>query len=175
VFPGNIIKIYRFSHFEDAEFDIFGSGPEENSLLRLLFDLGLESQVRIRGWLPREEILREMRASHVFLFPSFRDGGGAVVVEAMASSLPVVGLNSGGPGAHIRPEWGFRIDPRNPSFVAEEIAKALEILFCDPDLRKAMGNAARSRAEDFYLWDRHGDRIQEIYGSAQDGRRIEGS
>jgi glycosyltransferase involved in cell wall biosynthesis len=104
-----------------------------------------------------------MRSSDVFLFPSFRDGGGAVVVEAMASSKPVIGLDSGGPGLHIQPGWGFKIDPRDPSYVAGEIAAALEALRLGPALGAAMGEAAKRRAEDYYLWDRHGDRLRAIY------------
>ncbi|MGD1009341.1 MAG: glycosyltransferase [Candidatus Aminicenantales bacterium] len=152
--------------FPDSEFVIVGNGPEEENLRRLISGLGLDSKVRLAGWLTREELLREMRSSDVFLFPSFRDGGGAVVVEAMASSKPVIGLDSGGPGLHIQPDWGFKIDPRDPSYVAGEIAAALETLRTDPALGAAMGEAARRRAEDYYLWDRHGDRLRGIYGRA---------
>jgi len=161
---------YIFSKkFPDSEFVIVGNGPEEENLRRLIGGLGVDSKVRLVGWLPREDLLREMRSSDVFLFPSFRDGGGAVVVEAMASSKPVIGLDSGGPGLHIQPGWGFKIDPRDPSYVAGEIAAALEALCSDRALGAAMGEAARRRAEDYYLWDRHGDRLREIYGRALGG------
>jgi glycosyltransferase involved in cell wall biosynthesis len=81
----------------------------------------------------------------------------------------VIGLDSGGPGLHIQPGWGFKIDPRDPSYVAGEIAAALEALCSDRALGAAMGEAARRRAEDYYLWDRHGDRLREIYGRALGG------
>jgi len=153
----------------ESEFVIVGNGAEEEHLRRLIGELGLDGKVRLTGWLPREELLREMRSSDVFLFPSFRDGGGAVVVEAMASSKPVIGLESGGPGFHIQPQWGFKIEPRNPSYVAAEIAGALANLSSNPALGKAMGEAGRQRAEDYYLWDRHGDRLREIYSRALGG------
>lgn len=149
-----------------AELVIVGAGPEEDSLRRLVRNLGIESSVHIKPWLPRAELLREMRSSDVFLFPSFRDGGGAVVVEAMASSLPVVALDSGGPGLHVEPEWGFKIEPRGPAFVASEIARALSALAGNPGLARAMGRAGRRRAEEFYLWDRHGERLRDIYAKA---------
>lgn len=155
--------------FPDSEFMIVGSGPDEATLRRLISELRLEEKVRLTGWLPRDILLREMRASDVFLFPSFRDGGGAVVVEAMASSKPVIGLDSGGPGFHIQPDWGFRIEPRSSSFVAGEIAKALETLRRNPALGRAMGEAARQRVEQYYLWDRLGERLREIYLKALAG------
>jgi len=147
----------------EAEFIIVGSGGEEENIRRLIAGLGLGDKVRLTGWLPRETLLHDMRDADVFLFPSFRDGGGAVVVEAMASSKPVIGLDSGGPGLHIQPEWGFKIEPANPERVAAEIAAALETLRADPARAAAMGRAARRRAEEYYLWDRHGERLRDIY------------
>jgi glycosyltransferase involved in cell wall biosynthesis len=153
----------------ESEFVIVGKGAEEEHLRRLIGELGLDGKVRLTGWLPREQLLREMRSSDVFLFPSFRDGGGAVVVEAMASSKPVIGLDSGGPGFHIQPQWGFKIEPRNPSYVAAEIAGALASLSSNPALGRAMGESGRRRAQDYYLWDKHGDRLREIYARALGG------
>jgi glycosyltransferase involved in cell wall biosynthesis len=153
----------------DSEFVIVGSGAEEEHLRRLIGELGLDGKVHLTGWLPREDLLREMRSSDVFLFPSFRDGGGAVVVEAMASSMPVIGLESGGPDFHIQPQWGFKIEPRDPSYVVAEIAAALGKLSMNPDVGKAMGEAARQRAVDYYLWDRHGDRLRAIYARVLGG------
>jgi glycosyltransferase involved in cell wall biosynthesis len=152
--------------FPDSEFVIVGNGPEEAALCRLVAKLGLESKVRFVGWLPRVSLLGEMRLSDVFLFPSFRDGGAAVVVEAMAAAKPVIGLDSGGPGLHIEPGWGFKIEPRDPVHVVGEIARALEALRRDPTLGVAMGKAARRRVEEYYLWERHGDRLRKIYAMA---------
>ncbi|MBM3304838.1 MAG: glycosyltransferase [Candidatus Aminicenantes bacterium] len=159
-----------FRDHPGASFVIVGSGDEEKSLRRLVRELGVEASVRIEPWLPRTELLRRMRASDVFLFPSFRDGGGAVVVEAMASSLPVVAIDSGGPGVHVEPAWGFRIEPRGGSYVASEIARALAALADSPGSIREMGRAGRRRAEEFYLWDKHGERLRDIYARAAAGQ-----
>jgi len=145
------------------EFIIVGSGSEQDQLERLIQKLEIQSKVRIHPWASHEKLLKMMQSSDVFLFPSFRDGGGAVVVEAMACGRPVICLDSGGPGFHIRPEWGIKIVPKNPEYVIYEMAKALERFYLNKDLRKRMGEAARKRAEDYYLWDRLGKRLQLIY------------
>ena len=129
-------------------------------------DLGLQSKVKIYQWMPHEKFIQMIRSCHVFIFPSFRDGGGAVVVEAMASGKPVICLDIGGPGFHIQKEWGTKISPKNPEYVIQEMAKALEKLHLNKDLHTKMGEAARKRAEEFYLWDRLGERLQEIYEQA---------
>jgi glycosyltransferase involved in cell wall biosynthesis len=155
--------------FPAAEMTVVGSGPEEENLRRIIDQAGLGSRVALKPWMERGALIKAMRSSDVFLFPSFRDGGGAVVVEAMASSIPVVCLDSGGPGFHVQPGWGFRIPPARPEEVEENLARALSVLAGDRELRLAMGRAARERAEDYYLWDRHGDRLLETYRRALDG------
>ena len=147
----------------ESEMMIIGSGPEEKRLRRLISDLGLEDKVRILPWLPRGEVLANMRSSDVFLFPSFRDGGGAVVVEAMACGIPVVVLDSGGPGAHVEEAWGIKVTPESRDSVIKGMASALETLYSDRALRQRLGAAGRKRAMEFYAWDRLGDRLQEIY------------
>jgi glycosyltransferase involved in cell wall biosynthesis len=170
---GFAIALRAFAAFASgwpaAEMTVVGSGPEEESLRRTIDGAGLGSRIALKPWMARGELISAMRSSDVFLFPSFRDGGGAVVVEAMASSIPVVCLDSGGPGFHVQPGWGFRIPAARPAEVEKNLARALGVLARDPELRRAMGRAGRERAEDYYLWDRHGDRLREIYRRALDG------
>jgi glycosyltransferase involved in cell wall biosynthesis len=111
-----------------------------------------------------------MRRSDVFLFPSLRDGGGAVVVEAMASGLPVVCLDVGGPGFHVRDGFGIKVRPDRPDAVAAGLAAALGRFWCDPGLRDRAGRAARERAASFYEWGRLGERLRAIYDDALAGR-----
>jgi glycosyltransferase involved in cell wall biosynthesis len=147
-----------------SEMVIIGEGPEEGRILSLISRLGLEDKIRILPWLPRREVLANMRSSDVFLFPSFRDGGGAVVVEAMACGIPVVVLDSGGPGAHVSEVWGIKVAPASRESVVREMTAALETLYSDRALGQRFGAAGRKRALEFYVWDRLGDRLQEIYG-----------
>jgi glycosyltransferase involved in cell wall biosynthesis len=149
-----------------AEMTIVGSGPEEARLRRAIDDSGIAPRVTVIPWLPRTELLAAMASADVFLFPSFRDGGGAVVVEAMAAGLPVVCLDSGGPGFHVQPGWGFKIEPRRPAEVVEAFARALRVLARDRELRRSMGRSGQQRARDYYLWDRRGERLAAVYRGA---------
>jgi glycosyltransferase involved in cell wall biosynthesis len=147
----------------DSEMIIIGEGPEESRLRALISRLGLADKVRILPWLPRHEVLANMRESDVFLFPSFRDGGGAVVVEAMGSGVPVVVLDSGGPGAHVQGPWGIAVAPGGHADVVRGMATALGRIQEDRALRLGMGVAGRARAMNFYAWDRLGERMRDIY------------
>jgi glycosyltransferase involved in cell wall biosynthesis len=147
----------------DSEFTIVGDGPDLLRLRGLVSQLGLQGQVRFETWMPREELLGKMRSCDVFLFTSLRDGGGLVVVEAMASGKPVVCLDLAGPAFHINQECGIKIPARSPDESIELMAQALERLYRDRELRMKMGEAGRARAEQVYTWDRLGDRILKLY------------
>jgi glycosyltransferase involved in cell wall biosynthesis len=152
--------------FPESRFTIVGEGPEGQRLRDLVTGLGVQDKVQFVPWLPQKELWAKMRASHVFLYPSLREGGGAVVIEAMASGLPVICLDSAGPGFHIQESWGIKIAPRSPEFAVIGMAEALRTLAWDPDLRLRLSRASRQRAEEFYVWDRLGDRLQGFYTDA---------
>lgn len=147
----------------DASFTIVGKGPELGRLEALIRALDMEKQARIEKWMPREQLLATMRSCDVFLFASMRDGGGLVVVEAMASGRPVICLDLGGPGLHITPECGIKVPAHFPDESVELMAKGLERLYRNVDLRVKMGEAGRARAEKVYCWDQLGERLLGIY------------
>jgi len=149
--------------YPDVEFVLGGEGPERERLEAMASEPGLSGHVRFLPWLSRSGVLTEMRRSHVFLFPSLRDGGGAVVVEAMASGLPVICLDAGGPGFHVSSEWGFKLRTGNPDAVSREMASALEILYLDEQRRMRLAAAGRSRASEYYSWKEQGERLERIY------------
>ncbi|MBM3312442.1 MAG: glycosyltransferase family 4 protein [Candidatus Aminicenantes bacterium] len=76
---------------------------------------------------------------------------------------PVVCLDSGGPGFHVRPAWGIKVAPAAAETVVADMAAAFARLHDDPGLRLRMGRAARARVEDYYLHDRESERLEKIY------------
>ena len=112
------MTIRAFAQFanrhSDVQFTIVGDDPERACFENLIRDLGLEKQVKGERWIPRQNLLALMRQGDTFLFPSLRDGGGAVVVEAMAAGKPVVCMDLAGPGMHVTEECGIKIPPRSP-------------------------------------------------------------
>lgn len=149
----------------DVKFSLVGDGPERTRLETLIQELGVGNCVHLRKWIPRPELLLQMRASDVFLFPSLRDGGGAVVVEALAAGKPVICMDLAGPGLHVTENCGIKIPPQTTDQTIKGIAEALERLYGDPELVARMGKAARHRAEEAYVLDKLGDRLRGIYES----------
>jgi len=148
------------------ELAIVGNGPELPRLQELVRTLGLEGNVRFDGWLSHDEVLARMRSCDVLLYASLRDGGGAVVVEALATGLPVVCLDLGGPGIHVTDDCGIKVPARSPEEAVRDLAAGLSRLYGDKERRDRMGKNARERGERVYDWDRLGERLLRIYEEA---------
>ena len=164
---GFALAIKAFGRFvtghSDAELLIIGDGPDRRYLEELVRSLGLQEQVCLRPWMPRHELLGLLASCDVLLFPSLRDGGGAVVIEAMAAGTPVVCLDLGGPALHVTPACGIKIAPATPEEAVTGLAEALERLYADEACCERMGRVARVRIEEAYHWDRLGERLFGLY------------
>lgn len=163
-----VIKSFALfnKEYPNSNLLIVGDGPELKELKQLVEDCSIKNKVIFEQWMDREKLLFKMASCDAFVFLSLRDGGGAVVVEAMAASKPVICLDLAGPGFHISKDWGIKIKPDYPNQVISDVSKSLELLYKNKDTAKSIGVAARRRIEDFYLWDKLGDKMYGIYQKA---------
>lgn len=92
---------------------ICGDGPERASLQRLAQQLGIAERVHFRGRCTREEIRQCLWQSHVLVHPSRYETFGVVLIEAMATGLPVIATQCGGPEEIVQPETGMLVEPGN--------------------------------------------------------------
>jgi glycosyltransferase involved in cell wall biosynthesis len=143
--------------------DVVGDGFDRTACEALVADLGLSSQVRFHGFLPRAEVDTFYRAADIFVFPSYQEPGGNVVFEAMGFGLPVVVSDRGGPGNVVDENCGFRVHPDNPDQFARELAVAITRLVEDPALRARLGAGARTHVAKIALWDAKIDRLDALY------------
>lgn len=142
---------------------VIGNGPEMDTLLSLVAQLNITSQVDFLGALTHAEVLEKMGSFNVFLYPSLRDGGANVLHEAMLERLPIVCLDCGGPAEMVTSDTGIKIPLSSSDMVIGDLAKALVLLSSKPDLCLQMGNAAYMRQLEVYDWNKKGDLLNEIY------------
>jgi glycosyltransferase involved in cell wall biosynthesis len=141
---------------------LVGDGPERSNLESQVEKLSLKGKVHFTGWIAQEKTIEYYRNSNIFCFPSIREFGGAVVLEAMANGLPCIVVNNGGIGEYVTESTGFRINPLSREFIIQELKNYIELLISDQVLRKNMSLNAIERAKDF-TWDVKAKKIVSMY------------
>ncbi|HYP79834.1 MAG TPA: glycosyltransferase family 4 protein, partial [Steroidobacteraceae bacterium] len=152
-----------------ATLDIIGDGPQRALLEAQVQGLGLAGRVRFHGWLPQPQAALILRNSDVLVLPSLYECGGAVVLEAMATGLPVIATAWGGPADYIDAGCGILVQPDSRDGFINGLAAAMQLLGADPALRERMGRAGRIKAANEYDWNAKVDKMLQIYSEAVAG------
>jgi D-inositol-3-phosphate glycosyltransferase len=121
-----------------------------DAVRRLARRAGVEDRVHATGTVSRADLLAEYAGANLLVLPSHFDSFPFVLLEAMASGLPVVATRVGGiPEVAIHGTTAVLVPPGDPPALAEAIGRVL----ADPALGARLGAAGRQRAES-YSWDR---------------------
>ena len=134
-----------------ARLTIVGEGAAREAHERLAVRLGVSEHLSWLAWLPHEQLHQLYYRHDALLFPSLRDSGGMVVLEALAHGLPVVCTDRGGPGVTVNDRCGRMVKTvgRTKDEVSGEMADVLYELSCDRMLLRKLSAAARARAWEF--------------------------
>jgi glycosyltransferase involved in cell wall biosynthesis len=133
--------------------EIFGDGPLENQLRAQIDELSLQELVQLPGAKPQHELRARLAAASVFVLPSVPEAEGGmdnlptVIMEAMATGLPVVSTRIGGiPEMVVEDETGFLVQPED----AVGLAGAIEKVTSDRSLEHKLGQAGYKRAQQLF-------------------------
>jgi glycosyltransferase involved in cell wall biosynthesis len=133
---------------------LVGDTKADPSYARTVWDriqqADLMDRVVVHGPVSRETVAALYRAADVFVLPSTREPYGTVYGEAMAAGLPVVGWRAGNlPHLAADGREGLLITPGD----IEGLARALQTLANDEQLRRDLGQAAARRATELPTWE----------------------
>lgn len=133
--------------------EIIGTGPLENELRKQIEELRLQNNVDLPGAKPQTQLRRRLAAANVFVLPSMIDPDGGmdnlptVIMEAMATGLPVVSTNLGGiPEMVIENETGFLVQPGDAAAMSDAIQKVIN----DPSGAARLGQSGYDRARSLF-------------------------
>ena len=123
------------------------------------------ARVVLRGILSRNSLEAEYREADIFCLPSIEEGFGMVILQAMASGLPVVASQAtGGPDVGENGRDILIVPPADSVALAEALAR----LASDAGLRHTIGSSARARVSAGFAWDDYGQRaigiLREFHG-----------
>ncbi len=136
---------------------IAGHGKIENDLKELVSKRNLDGIVKFMGFV--DDMRGFMESIDIFVLSSIWEGFGYVIVEAMASSIPVVAFDiSSNPEIIEDNVSGFLVAP----FDTQELADKIERLIRDRNLKVSMGREGRRRAREFFSIDRTEENLEKL-------------
>jgi glycosyltransferase involved in cell wall biosynthesis len=116
---------------------------------------------------PNSELREYYARSSVFVLPSVEDGFAVVCAEAMACGLPVITtVNTGASDIITDQKDGFIVPIRSP----DAIAKHLDLLYRDHELRQEMSAAALAKAQTQLSWERYAAQLRKFYYSVLESK-----
>lgn len=129
--------------FPKATFTFVGSGPLLRRLQSMVDNLGVRNVVKFRGRLNDSELAKCYESCDVFVFPTFGEWLGIVLLEAMASGRPVIASRVFGPRDIVTEDIGVLFEAGN----SEELAEAVTRILSDRRMAARMGEKARAIVE----------------------------
>ena len=157
------LRAFAQAKLPDAEYWVFGDGPEKKRLQCLADKLGIAQQVKFWNKLPREETLRKLGECTALVHPSLHDSGGWVCLEAMAAGRPVLCLDLGGPAVQVTEQTGFKVPAHTPEQAVRDLSEGMVSLAKDLDLRVRMGEAGRRRVSEMFDWEVKASHLAQLY------------
>jgi len=142
---------------------VVGDGPERESFSRSLSEAGLLDRAQFTGAVDYSEMPEHFRQIDLLVIPTettarIREQFGRVIVEAMATGVPVIGSTCGAI-PEVMGDAGLVV----PEGDADALAGAMLRLLLNKHLREEFAHAGRRRVELHYSWDRVAADMYELF------------
>ncbi len=138
-----------------------GGAPNRNYVPRWIDRFGIQDRVSFTGKIPLEQLVELYSRTEVAVCPSLYEGFGFPAAEAMACEIPVIAATGGAlpevVGEHMK--TGYLVPPRDP----EALAKGIDYLMDNPDVRHKMGKDARKRVLATFTWENSAREMVKVY------------
>ena len=145
--------------------EIVGDGPQRKLLEKLVDRLGVQAFVKFHGWLPHSETQKILGSCDVMLFPSIREFGGGVVVEAMSQGVPPIVADYGGPSELVDGLTGIKVPFGDRESLIQGFKNAIKMIVERPDNLVTLGDAARQKVISNLTWEAKAQQIGQVYAA----------
>ena len=143
--------------------DFVGDGPERGRLESMASELGLGDSVRFLGLVPHTKVQRHLADADLLTFPSIREFGGGVILEAMAVGVVPMAVAYGGPGELMTDASAYPIEIGSRAEVIARFQATMERAIDDPAGIDSRSAVAFERAHRLFTWDAKAAQTREIY------------
>ncbi len=141
--------------------DIIGDGPVMADLKAQAAEYG--DKVTFHGWLAHEQVQNVMAQCHLFGFPSIREFGGGVVLEAMALGVPPLIVDYAGPGELLKPGTGFKVPCGTRDQIVTAFNAQLTALCEDRTGLAEIAKSGHDLIQSKFLWARKAEQVRDVY------------
>ncbi len=144
--------------YPDLHLTVVGDGPDRARLEATAQKFG--DQVTFTGYMTQAEVSAVFRENDICVLPSFAEGVPVVLMEALASARPVVATQVAGVGELVEDGvTGYLVPPGD----AESLARKIEILINNKDLRDKFGAEGRRRVQDDFDVHKEAERLLKLF------------
>jgi glycosyltransferase involved in cell wall biosynthesis len=157
-----LLKAFRILSKKERSVRLVIVGSGNQAYARLLSkSLGLEKSVVFTGYVDNVLLRKIYRACDVFVLPSLLEGFGLVILEAMSSEKPIVGMNKGAIPELVRDRVnGLLVNKQDP----QELANAMAFFADHPSFIRDIGKRNRELALNF-SWAKSAKLTEQVYKS----------
>jgi glycosyltransferase involved in cell wall biosynthesis len=146
--------------YPDLKLNIFGTGPMKNKVQERILNRNLKDRVFLRGQVDRSQLMEEMLAADVAVFPSLREAQPVSVLEAMALEKPVVVFDYSFAREIVRDrDTGFLAKPKD----SKELAAKIGIFLSDKKLRTETGQRGYEYVAQHHNWENLVNQYIDLY------------
>lgn len=151
--------------------DVVGDGPMRAALEAQAAREGAADAVTFHGNVAHARVQDVLVRADLLAFPSIREFGGGVVLEAMALGVVPLVVDYAGPGELVEAGTGLKVPLSDRSGIVAALRDRLEALATDPSGLPGMAARAHARAHADFTWQAKARQVREVYDWVLDGRR----
>lgn len=137
----------------DFHLDVIGTGTDLEACIDEARKLSVHNKVTFHGKMDRNDIDAFYKSADIFVFPSFREPTGGVVIEALSFGLPMIVLDHGGPQSTVNNSVAIKLNISTPQALVEDLANQITSLSLDDKRREEMAYNALEYCKKNYLWE----------------------
>ncbi len=119
--------------------------------------------MRLTGWIEQSQVHRYLQEADVLAFPSIREFGGAVALEAMASGAVPIVMRYGGPAELVTPSTGYLLEMGSRSEIVARLRGVLEQIVSEPSQLEARRRSGLARVRTAFTWSAKARQVAEVY------------
>ena len=159
----SLLALKKINKRVNWHFDIIGEGNDRLHCENEVKNLCLKNNVTFHGKIKHDLLDKFYTNADIFLFPSFRETTGGVLIEALSFGVPCICTNFGGPGYIVGDNCGIKIDHTDSKNFISNLTNAINELSLSFELRDKYSRNALKWVSDYFLWEAKATRINVMY------------